>query len=113
MKPLPQSARHRPAHAGPYAAAVRKARRRERRSGRRLAGSQGEESVLIRPGGVPPIACLSWSVYNSVHSRRARLYSGKNPRKATMIPAEAPAADQLETFANQYAGRDYSIEIVC
>lgn len=27
--------------------------------------------------------------------------------------AEAPAAGQLETFANQYPGRDYSIEIVC
>ena len=25
----------------------------------------------------------------------------------------APAADQLETFANQYPGRDYTIEIVC
>jgi 7-cyano-7-deazaguanine reductase len=24
-----------------------------------------------------------------------------------------PAADQLETFANQYPGRDYVIEIVC
>src|ERR1700686_677116 len=24
-----------------------------------------------------------------------------------------PASDQLETFANQYPGRDYSIEIVC
>jgi 7-cyano-7-deazaguanine reductase len=26
---------------------------------------------------------------------------------------ETPAADQLETFANQFAGRDYTIEIVC
>src|SRR5438309_778337 len=30
-----------------------------------------------------------------------------------MSAAEAPAAEQLETFPNQYAGRDYSIEIVC
>jgi 7-cyano-7-deazaguanine reductase len=26
---------------------------------------------------------------------------------------DIPAADQLETFANEYTGRDYSIEIVC
>jgi len=26
---------------------------------------------------------------------------------------EAPSADQLETFPNQYPGRDYTIEIVC
>jgi 7-cyano-7-deazaguanine reductase len=26
---------------------------------------------------------------------------------------EAPASDRIETFANQYAGREYSIEIVC
>lgn len=31
----------------------------------------------------------------------------------TMSQAEAPSADQLETFANQYPGREYSIEIVC
>jgi 7-cyano-7-deazaguanine reductase len=30
-----------------------------------------------------------------------------------MTPTETPAADQLETFANQFAGRDYTIEIVC
>jgi len=30
-----------------------------------------------------------------------------------MSSPEAPSADQLETFANQYPGRDYSIEIVC
>jgi 7-cyano-7-deazaguanine reductase len=30
-----------------------------------------------------------------------------------MPPLEVPAAEQLETFANQYAGRDYTIEIVC
>ena len=30
-----------------------------------------------------------------------------------MAPVETPAADQLETFANQFTGRDYSIEIVC
>lgn len=30
-----------------------------------------------------------------------------------MREVEAPAADQLETFANQYAGREYTIEIVC
>jgi 7-cyano-7-deazaguanine reductase len=30
------------------------------------------------------------------------------------MPApEMPAANQLETFPNQYAGRDYTIEIVC
>src|SRR5437016_4523660 len=30
-----------------------------------------------------------------------------------MPPIEEPKADQLETFANQYPGRDYTIEIVC
>jgi 7-cyano-7-deazaguanine reductase len=30
-----------------------------------------------------------------------------------MPPVDAPSADQLETFANQYAGREYTIEIVC
>jgi 7-cyano-7-deazaguanine reductase len=30
-----------------------------------------------------------------------------------MPPKEASAAGQLETFANQFAGRDYTIEIVC
>jgi 7-cyano-7-deazaguanine reductase len=30
-----------------------------------------------------------------------------------MPSPEAPSADQLETFANQYAGREYTIEIVC
>jgi 7-cyano-7-deazaguanine reductase len=28
-------------------------------------------------------------------------------------PVEAPSAEQLETFPNQYPGRDYVIEIVC
>ena len=30
-----------------------------------------------------------------------------------MSTADVPAADQLETFANEYVGRDYTIEIVC
>src|SRR5262245_55809714 len=30
-----------------------------------------------------------------------------------MSLTEAPAADQLETFANPSPGRDYTIEIVC
>src|SRR6516225_8782253 len=30
-----------------------------------------------------------------------------------MSAAELPSAGQLETFPNQYAGRDYTIEIVC
>ena len=30
-----------------------------------------------------------------------------------MPAAETPAADPIETFANQYPGRDYAIEIVC
>jgi 7-cyano-7-deazaguanine reductase len=30
-----------------------------------------------------------------------------------MAPVDVPAADQLETFANQFAGREYTIEIVC
>src|ERR1700694_2368431 len=30
-----------------------------------------------------------------------------------MPAADVPKADQLETFANPYPGRDYSIEIVC
>jgi 7-cyano-7-deazaguanine reductase len=29
------------------------------------------------------------------------------------MPADPPSTDQLETFANQFPGRDYSIEIVC
>src|SRR5437762_13864054 len=30
------------------------------------------------------------------------------------MPApDVPSADQLETFPNEYAGRDYAIEIVC
>lgn len=30
-----------------------------------------------------------------------------------MSSEDIPSADQLETFANQFAGRDYTIEIVC
>jgi 7-cyano-7-deazaguanine reductase len=30
-----------------------------------------------------------------------------------MAPEDAPAANQLETFANPAPGRDYTIEIVC
>ena len=30
-----------------------------------------------------------------------------------MAMFDPPAADQLETFPNQYAGRDYTIEITC
>jgi 7-cyano-7-deazaguanine reductase len=30
-----------------------------------------------------------------------------------MSSVDAPSADQLETFANQYPGRDYSIQILC
>jgi 7-cyano-7-deazaguanine reductase len=30
-----------------------------------------------------------------------------------MSPPPVPSVDQLETFPNQFAGRDYSIEIVC
>ena len=30
-----------------------------------------------------------------------------------MHATEEPCADQLETFPNQFAGRDYTIEIVC
>jgi 7-cyano-7-deazaguanine reductase len=30
-----------------------------------------------------------------------------------MSRADVPSADQLETFANQFPGRDYTIEIVC
>ena len=30
-----------------------------------------------------------------------------------MSTVDVPAEDQLETFPNQYAGRDYTIEIVC
>jgi 7-cyano-7-deazaguanine reductase len=30
-----------------------------------------------------------------------------------MTRSETPSADQLETFPNQFAGRDYTIEIVC
>jgi 7-cyano-7-deazaguanine reductase len=30
-----------------------------------------------------------------------------------MAAAERPSGDQFETFANQYPGRDYNIEIVC
>jgi len=30
-----------------------------------------------------------------------------------MTPSTAPSRDQLETFANQFPSRDYTIEIVC
>jgi 7-cyano-7-deazaguanine reductase len=30
-----------------------------------------------------------------------------------MSSADVPSADQLETFANQFPGRDYTIEITC
>ena len=30
-----------------------------------------------------------------------------------MVSPQSPSSDQLETFANQYPGRDYTIEIVC
>ena len=30
-----------------------------------------------------------------------------------MAAARCPSSDQLETFENQYPGRDYTIEIVC
>ena len=30
-----------------------------------------------------------------------------------MPPTDPPAADQLETFPNQFVGREYTIEIVC
>ncbi len=30
-----------------------------------------------------------------------------------MTPSPAPSRDQLETFANQFPSRDYTIEIVC
>src|SRR5437773_9924358 len=30
-----------------------------------------------------------------------------------MSTPEAPSSGQLETFANQYSGRDYTIEIIC
>ena len=30
-----------------------------------------------------------------------------------MSPIETPSADQLETFSNEYSGRDYTVEIVC
>src|SRR5213595_548620 len=35
------------------------------------------------------------------------------PRGVFVSASEAPSADQLETFPNQYPGRDYVIEIVC
>jgi 7-cyano-7-deazaguanine reductase len=28
-------------------------------------------------------------------------------------PVETPSAEQLETFTNEYPGRDYTIEIIC
>jgi 7-cyano-7-deazaguanine reductase len=30
-----------------------------------------------------------------------------------MSAVDAPSSEQIETFSNQYAGRDYTIEIVC
>jgi 7-cyano-7-deazaguanine reductase len=36
-----------------------------------------------------------------------------NSEEVTMPAADVPKADQLETFANQHPGRDYTIEIVC
>ncbi len=29
------------------------------------------------------------------------------------MPPEVPSVEQLETFANQFAGREYTVEIVC
>src|SRR5688572_1617555 len=34
-------------------------------------------------------------------------------KREPMSASEVPAAEQLETFPNQYAGRNYTIEIVC
>src|SRR5262252_8110287 len=34
-------------------------------------------------------------------------------RGVAVSVVEAPSADQLETFPNQFPGRDYTIEIVC
>src|SRR5262245_5356567 len=34
-------------------------------------------------------------------------------KEKCMPPSEAPSREQLETFANQHPGRDYTIEIVC
>jgi 7-cyano-7-deazaguanine reductase len=34
-------------------------------------------------------------------------------KEEAMPAVEGPRADQLETFANSYPGRDYRIEIVC
>src|SRR5713101_8488901 len=31
----------------------------------------------------------------------------------TVSPVETPSADQLETFTNEFPGREYGIEIVC
>ncbi len=34
-------------------------------------------------------------------------------RRKEMSASPDPSADQLETFSNEYAGRNYTIEIVC
>src|SRR3984893_485494 len=36
-----------------------------------------------------------------------------NSEEVTMPAADVPKADAIETFPNQYPGRDYTIEIVC
>ncbi len=42
-----------------------------------------------------------------------RAHSGLKVWEIQMPSNDRPRAEQLETFANEYAGRDYSIEIVC
>jgi 7-cyano-7-deazaguanine reductase len=39
--------------------------------------------------------------------------TGPEPEGEVMSAVDVPAAEQLETFPNQYAGRAYTIEIVC
>src|SRR5213080_4645758 len=47
--------------------------------------------------------------YNDERESRRPVHEAKSD----MSTPETPSPEQLETFANQYSGRDYTIEIVC
>src|SRR5438105_4483808 len=44
---------------------------------------------------------------------KSRIQHFSRLRVCAMAEMEKPSAEQLETFANQHPGRDYTIEIVC
>src|SRR5207253_5111529 len=70
---------------------------------------------------VAPLACASGLCKEFVSPLRAGSLKYPRPYPETQplrtgeeaMAAERPTGEQLETFANQYPGRDYTIEIVC